>query len=90
MFTFGQTNTDDLWKKVAEAEDQDLPQTEQKLLREIATISERNGDYAQLLKAELREARSLCSVSPDSLESAVERLKQREQEAKDSVLRAVY
>jgi len=90
MFTFGQTNTDHLWKKVAEAQEQDLPKTEQKLLREIAQIAEREGDYAMLLRAELQEARSLCSVSPDSLEPAVERLKQREQQAKDSVLRAVY
>ena len=81
---------DDLWKKVQEAIDDDLPQTEQKLLRQIATQAEGSGDYAMLLKAELQEARSLCSVSPDSLEPAVERLKVREQEAKDSVLRAVY
>ena len=90
MFTFGQNTIDELWKKVAEAVDDDLPQTEQKLLREIAELAERDGDYATLLKAELQEARSLCSVSPDSLEPAVERLKVREQEAKDSVLRAVY
>ena len=90
MFTFGQNTIDELWKKVAEAVDDDLPQTEQKLLREIAELAERDGDYATLLKAELQDARSLCSVSPDSLEPAVERLKVREQEAKDSVLRAVY
>ena len=90
MYTFGQSTINDLWKKVAEAADDDLPQTEQKLLREIAGLAERDGDYAMLLKAELQEARSLCSVSPDSLEPAVERLKQREQEAKDSVLKAVY
>ena len=90
MSVFGQTKTSTLWEKVREAEEQDLPQTEQKLLREIAQIAEAEGDYAQLLKAELREARSLCSVSTDSLESAVERLKVREQQAKDSVLRAVY
>ena len=89
-FSFGQTKISTLWEKVREAEEQDLPKTEQKLLREIAQVAEAEGDYAQLLKAELREARSLCSVSPDSLEPAVERLKVREQEAKDSVLRAVY
>ncbi len=88
--TFAQTTTSDLWKQVSEAEEQDLPQTEQKLLRKIATIAESDGDYAQLLKAELQEARSLCSVSPDSLPPAVERLKEREKQAKDSVLSAVY
>ena len=90
MLTFGQNSKYDLWKKVWEAQEQDLPKTEQKLLREIAEQAEKDGDYAMLLKAELQEARSLCSVSPDSLEPAVERLKVREQEAKDSVLRAVY
>ena len=89
MFTFGQT-MDSLWKKVSEAVDKDLPKTEQELLRKIAVMAESEGDYAMLLKAELQEARSLCSVSPDSLEPAVERLKQREQEAQDSVLKAVY
>ena len=87
---FGQTKTNTLWKQVEEAVKKDLPQTEQKLLRQIATIASREGDYAQLLRAELQEARSLCSVSPDSLAPAVERLRQREQEASDSVLKAVY
>ena len=90
MFLFGQKSTSSLWKQVYEAEENDLPKTEQKLLREIAEIAERDGDYAELLRAELREARSLCSVSPDSLEPSVERLKLREQQARDSVLRAVY
>ena len=59
MFMFGQNTMYDLWKKVQEAEEQDLPKTEQKLLREIAELAEKEGDYAQLLKAELQEARSL-------------------------------
>jgi len=79
-----------LWKQVSEAVDNDLPKTEQELLRQIAQKAEEEGDYAQLLKAELQEARSLCSVSPDSLPGAVERLAERERQAKDSVLRAVY
>ena len=85
----GQTYSS-LWKQVSEAVDNDLPKTEQKLLRQIAEKAEAEGDYSVLLKAELQEARSLCSVSPDSLPSSVERLQQREQQAKDSVLRAVY
>ena len=79
-----------LWKQVSEAVDQDLPKTEQKVLRQIAEKAEAEGNYAQLLKAELQEARSLCSVSPDSLAPSVERLKEREAQAKDSVLKAVY
>jgi hypothetical protein len=79
-----------LWKQVSEAEERDLPQTEQKLLRQIAEKAEAEGDYAQLLKAELQEARALCNVSPDSLAPSVERLKMREQQAKDNVLQAVY
>ena len=90
MLLFGQTTISSLWKQVEEAEEQDLPQTEQKLLRQIAELAEKSGDYAQLLRAELKEARSLCSVSTDSLEPAVGRLKLREQQAQDSVLKAVY
>ena len=78
-----------LWKQVSEAVDNDLPKTEQELLRQIAQKAEAEGDYAQLLKAELQEARSLCSVSPDSLPTAVDRLVERERQANDSVLKAV-
>ena len=85
----GQTYSS-LWKQVSEAVDNDLPKTEQKLLRQIAEKAEAEGEYSLLLKAELQEARSLCSVSPDSLPSSVERLQQREQQARDSVLKAVY
>jgi hypothetical protein len=89
MILFGQTYSN-LWKQVNEAVENDLPKTEQKLLRQIAEKAEAEGEYSMLLKAELQEARSLCSVSPDSLAPAVERLQQREQQARDSVLRAVY
>ena len=79
-----------LWKEVTDAEENDLPKSEQAALRKIVAKAEAEGNYDWLLRAELQEARALCSVSPDSLESAVERLKKREQEAKDDVLRAVY
>ncbi|MBP5340219.1 MAG: alpha-2-macroglobulin [Prevotella sp.] len=79
-----------LWEEVIDAEENDLPKSEQAALRKIVAKAEAEGNYDWLLRAELQEARALCSVSPDSLESAVERLKKREQEAKDDVLRAVY
>ena len=43
-----------MWRQVKEAEDKDLPQTEQKLLRQIAEKAEREQAWGQLLKAELR------------------------------------
>lgn len=85
----GQTYSS-LWKQVEKAVDDDLPQTEQKLLRQIAKKAEAEKQYGQLLKAELQEARSLASVSSDSLAPAVGRLQKREQQTKDGALRAVY
>ena len=55
-----------MWRQVKEAEDKDLPQTEQKLLRQIAEKAEREQAWGQLLKAELQEARSMSQVAPAS------------------------
>ena len=79
-----------LWKQVEKAVADDLPQTEQQLLRQIAQKAELEREYGQLLKAELQEARALTNVSGDSLKPAIERLVNREQQAKDEPLRAVY
>ena len=80
MMTNAQTYNS-LWKQVKEAEQNDLPQTEQQVLSQIATKAEKERAYGQLLKAELQHARSQCNVSPDSLKPVVERLKEREEQA---------
>ena len=89
MTMLGQTYSE-LWKEVEKAIVEDLPQTEIEALRKIAKKAEKEQNYGQLMKAELREASTQCSVSPDSLRPAVERLKEREQQASTEVLRAVY
>ena len=90
MMTNAQTYNS-LWKQVKEAEQNDLPQTEQQVLSQIAIKAEKERAYGQLLKAELQHARSQCNVSPDSLKPVVERLKEREEQAADNpVLQAVY
>jgi len=85
----GQTYSE-LWKEVEKAIVEDLPQTEIEALRKIAKKAEKERNYGQLMKAELREASTQCSVSPDSLRPAVERLREREEQASSEVLRAVY
>ena len=80
-----------LWKQVKEAEQKDLPQTEQQVLSQIVEKAQQEQAYGQLLKAELQRARSMCQVSPDSLKPAVEQLKLREEQAADDhVLQAIY
>ena len=88
----GQTPTyKSLWKQVETAQEQDLPQTEQKVLSQIEQKALAEQAYGQLLKAELQRARSVCSVAPDSLKPAVERLKQRVVEVEGDVpLQAIY
>ena len=90
MFMKGQTYSS-LWKQVKDAEQQDLPQTEQQWLQKIADKAASEHNYGQLLKAELQKARAQTSVSPDSLLPAVRELQQREQQAAGNVtLQAVY
>ena len=89
MILFGQTYKM-MWKMVEDAADDDLPQTEQQELEKIIAKATKEKAYGHLLKAELQKARSQCDVSPDTLESVVERLKEREQKEKDAVVRAIW
>ncbi len=90
MMMNGQTYSS-LWKQVSEAEQKDLPQTEQEVLSQIVKKAEQEGNYGQLLKSELQYARSQCTIAPDSLLPAVQRLKQREEQAASNhILQAIY
>ena len=86
---FGQTY-DALWRQVKDAQNKDLPQTEQKVLRQIVQKARQEKAYGQLLKAELGLTRSAATVSPDSLQPAVERLQQQAEATQDVPLQAVY
>ena len=88
-FLLGQSY-ESLWKQVVDALNKDLPQTEQQVLRQISAKSEKEKNYGQLLKAELEAGQACTAVSRDSLKPVIERLQQREERAKDPVLRAVY
>lgn len=81
----------DLWKQVEEAENKDLPKTVLSLLDKIIAQSEREGEYAHMLKAELKRIRTITWITPDSLALAVEALvdKQHRAAGKDSMLDAV-
>ncbi len=80
-----------LWKQVSDAQADDLPQSEQKVLDKIVDKAKQERNYGQLLKASVQKANSLCMVSPDSLRPAVEMLQQQAEEAKDDVpLQAIY
>lgn len=79
-----------LWKQVDEAAQQDLPQTQRGVLKQIAAKAEREAQYGHLLKALLTDARVATQVSPDSLQPAVDLLKERELRAKSVPLQAVY
>ena len=86
---FGQSY-DALWKQVEKASQDDLPQTEQQVLKKIVVKAEKERAYGHLLKAELKQISVACEVSGDSLKPAVVRLEAREKAIKDEALRAVY
>ena len=81
-----------LWKQADEALEKDLPKTEQQWLGQIMEKARSEKAYGQLLKAELRMAKSLMAVSPDSLLPAVNRLREAEVNARkdEPVLSMVY
>ncbi|MCR4810943.1 MAG: alpha-2-macroglobulin [Prevotella sp.] len=80
-----------LWKQVKDAQDNDLPKTEQEVLGKIVTKAEKEKAYGQLLKAELQRAKSQCEVAPDSLKPVVEQLQERAAQAENNhVLQAIY
>ena len=49
---FGQTY-DALWRQVKDAQEKDMPKTEQEVLRKIAAKAEKEHAYGHLLKAQL-------------------------------------
>ena len=79
-----------LWKKAAEAEQKDLPQTAYDVLQQIVKKAEGEKAYGQLMKAELKAAQMQASIAPDSLAPQVKRLEARSQAQKDEMLKTVY
>lgn len=88
--TMNAQNYAQLWNQASKAEREDLPQTQAKVLEKIIAKAEKEQAYGQLLKAALTHAQAMASIAPDSLEPAVKRLEQREQQAKSLPLKAVY
>ena len=86
----GQTYSE-LWKQVEQAQEKDLPKTAMAHLEQIERKAGREQAYGQLLRATLTHARLTAEVAPDSLDPAVGRLEQQEQQASGQpVLQAVY
>lgn len=79
-----------LWKKVAEAQGKDLPQTQIEWLERIEKKAVSEKQYGQLLKAQLQKASVKTQISPDSLATELERLEKKATSVKDEALRAVY
>ena len=61
---FGQSYSS-LWKKAQEAENKDLPQTQYDIIQKIVKKAEKEKAYGQLLKAELKGAQVMMSMSTD-------------------------
>ena len=89
LFIFGQSYAS-LWKKVAEAQEKDLPKTQCEVLQQIVKKAEKDKNYGQLMKAELQGAQVMAEISPDSLKPAIEHIIGRWKAADDVVLKTVY
>ena len=89
MALFGQTYSA-LWKEAEKAEENDLPRTQYDVLMKIVNKAQKEGEYGQLMAAELAGSRVMITIAPDSLQPAVERMEQRYRAATDKALVAVY
>ena len=89
MTVQGQTYTA-LWKQAGEAEKKDLPRTQYDVLMKIVDKAQKEGEYGQLMAAELAGSRVMTTIAPDSLQPAVERMEERYRQAKDKALATVY
>ncbi|MBQ8711974.1 MAG: alpha-2-macroglobulin [Prevotella sp.] len=79
-----------LWKQADEAEKKDLPRTQYDVLMKIVAKAQKEGQYGQLMAAELAGSRVMATIAPDSLQPAVERMEQRRRQTADKVLATVY
>ena len=89
MTLFGQTYSA-LWRQADEAGEKDLPRTQYDVLMKIVSKAQKEGEYGQLMAAELAGSRVMATIAPDSLQPAVERMEQRYRAATDKALSAVY
>ena len=89
MTMYGQTYNQ-LWKQADEAEQKDLPRTQYDILMKIVAKAQKEGQYGQLMAAELAGSRVMATIAPDSLAPAVERMADRWQQTEDPALKAVY
>lgn len=86
------TDYDKLWTQVDKAMNNDLPKDAMSVLKKISNSAERDGNYGELLAAEMMHARIEAEVTPDSLSAVITRLKDDALAAdkKDELLAAVY
>lgn len=79
-----------LWKTVSELEEKDLPRSEIDVLRQIKQKALGELAYGQLLKAEVKEMMTWNAISPDSMQTYLQRLVETEKNTTDKVLDGVY
>ena len=85
----GQTYSS-LWKQAEEAEKKDLPRTQYDVLMKIVDKAQKEGQYGQLMAAELAGSRVMTAIAPDSLQPAVDRMEERYRQTTDKALSTVY
>jgi len=95
IFTTMTVQADDytsLWKQYQQALDKDLPQTQRKILGQIADKASGKKDYGHLLAAELRQAALQTEIAPDSFDVEIARIGTQEKAVRESdpVLAAIY
>ena len=74
-------NYTQLWKKVNDARDKDLPKTQISLLQDIIDKATADQEYGHLLKAETMMASAWYALSADSLQPQIDRLTAKAEQA---------
>lgn len=81
-----------LWKQLEIAAQKDLPKTQIEVLNKIIRKAQKEKSYGNLLSAELMSSGLKTSITPDSMENELQRLKHKATvaEQSDKVLAAIY
>ena len=81
-----------LWDEVYQHARADLPRSQMQVLQRIMEKARQEDNYGQLLTAQLMDASLAVSLSPDSFEVVVRKIKEEEKKAStvDTALAAVY
>ncbi len=79
-----------LWKQVEKAQEADMPKSQLEFLSTISNKAQEQQEYGHLLKAEVQKMAVQSIITPDSLNTQVEKFAEKALRTEDAALKSVY